>query len=108
MNFFKKLATKGDAGSPNQPASVCAMSSNLQRKFARGCNYNMKVGREVVVLVVMVWWRWWWLVVQAHPAWRLQVVEVVVGGASTSRWWCVGSGTRGSRRCWRGCRANPS
>jgi len=40
MNFFKKLATKGDAGSASQPA---AMSSNLQRKFARGCNYNMKV-----------------------------------------------------------------
>jgi len=50
MNFLKKLATNKGEGSPGQVngsapggGNVQSMSSNLQRKFAKGCNYNMKV-----------------------------------------------------------------
>lgn len=50
MNFLKKLATNKSDGSPVQVngsapggGNVQSMSSNLQRKFAKGCNYNMKV-----------------------------------------------------------------
>jgi len=50
MNFLKKLATNKGEGSPSQAngsapggGNVQSMSSNLQRKFAKGCNYNMKV-----------------------------------------------------------------
>ena len=64
MNFLKKLATNKGEGSPSQVlgfrevliqnisqangsvpggGNVQSMSSNLQRKFAKGCNYNMKV-----------------------------------------------------------------
>lgn len=48
MNFLKKLTNaKVDSvgGQPNGGCgpSVTSMSSNLQRKFAKGCNYNMKL-----------------------------------------------------------------
>lgn len=45
MNFLKKLTTnKAESAGPQvNGGSVTSMSSNLQRKFAKGCNYNMKL-----------------------------------------------------------------
>jgi len=44
FSAFKKLTTKTENGCEAIPAqNVQSMSSNLQRKFAKGCNYNMKI-----------------------------------------------------------------
>jgi len=42
FSAFKKLTSRPDGGA-SSPGSVQSMSSNLQRKFAKGCNYNMKI-----------------------------------------------------------------
>jgi len=43
FSAFKKLTSRPDGGGATSPSSVQSMSSNLQRKFAKGCNYNMKI-----------------------------------------------------------------
>jgi len=49
FSAFKKLTNRNDGGQPpGGPVSpgaggVQSMGANLQRKFARGCNYNMKI-----------------------------------------------------------------
>jgi len=44
FSAFKKLTTRPEGnGGGTSPANVQSMSSNLQRKFAKGCNYNMKI-----------------------------------------------------------------
>jgi len=42
FSAFKKLTSRPDGGATS-PSNVQSMSSNLQRKFAKGCNYNMKL-----------------------------------------------------------------
>jgi len=42
FSAFKKLTSRPEGGATS-PSSVQSMSSNLQRKFAKGCNYNMKI-----------------------------------------------------------------
>jgi len=42
FSAFKKLTSRPDGGATS-PSTVQSMSSNLQRKFAKGCNYNMKI-----------------------------------------------------------------
>lgn len=47
FSAFKKLTNRNDGGQPPgppiSPGGVQSMGANLQRKFARGCNYNMKI-----------------------------------------------------------------
>lgn len=54
FSAIKRLTTKGD-GSPNntlsggRPPSHQAMSSSLQRKFARGVQYNSMSSEQVLL-----------------------------------------------------------
>lgn len=49
FSAFKKLTNRNDGGQPPGPpispgsGGVQSMGANLQKKFARGCNYNMKI-----------------------------------------------------------------
>lgn len=53
FSAIKKLASKSEATSPgNGPATAVPMSGSLQKKFARGVQYNSECHQILVKLLV--------------------------------------------------------
>ena len=50
MKFILGLCHQANGAAPGG-GNVQSMSSNLQRKFAKGCNYNMKVRTKNQIIV---------------------------------------------------------